>query len=316
MRTLVTGATGFVGPYLAEALLAAGDQVVGLSRRAVWPRPWAHLQDRVPLIPCDLGSRTGLDDILARYRPQWLCHLAGYAQTGRSYTEPEAAWEGNLTLSRRLFEAVARFNQPLRVLFVSTGLVYGDGDPSGPAQDESHLLQPVSPYAASKAAADLLAYQVTRHPGLDVVRARPFNHIGPGQGAEFAIANFARQISAIKRGEQPPLLETGDLRPARDLCDVRDVVAAYLLLLKHGRSGVVYNIARGESRTMQEVLDRLIALSGCRVEVRQRIDPARVRDVTDVRADASRLRRDTGWEPRFSLDQSLGDILAFWDKQR
>ncbi len=316
MRTLVTGATGFVGPYLAEALLAAGDEVLGLSRRAVWPAPWAHLQDRVPLLACDLRSGPALDDVLARFRPQRLCHLAGYAQTGRSYAEPEAAWEGNLTLSRRLFEAVARYGQPVRILFVSTGLVYGDGAPNGPAQNEAHVLLPVSPYASSKAAADLLAYQVTRHPGLDVVRARPFNHIGPGQSPDFAIANFARQLSAIQRGERPPLLETGDLRPARDLCDVRDVVAAYLLLLEHGSVGAVYNIARGESRTMQDVLDRLIALSGCQVEVRQHIDPARARDVTDVRADASRLRRETGWEPRYSLDQSLTDILAFWHKQR
>ena len=110
-------------------------------------------------------------------------------------------------------------------------------------------------------------------------------------------------------------METGDLRPARDLCDVRDVVAAYVLLLQRGATGGAYNVACGESRSMQEVLDRLIALSGCKVEVRQKVDPLRTHDVLHMRADSSKLRRETGWTPQYSLDRSLSDVLAFWKSE-
>ena len=131
MRTLVTGATGFVGPYLAEALLAAGDEVLGLSLTHTWPSRWAHLQNAVPLVTCDLLKGTELDEVLARFRPERICHLAGYALAGRSYAEPDAAWAGNLTLTRRLFDSVARSGLRVRTLFISTGLVYGDCLPTG-----------------------------------------------------------------------------------------------------------------------------------------------------------------------------------------
>src|SRR5207248_10672469 len=135
---------------------------------------------------------------------------------------------------RTLYDALARWGGPARVLYVSSGLVYGGPEPPVARCTEDLPLRPASPYAASKAAADLLSYQVTRHPGLDVVRARPFNHIGPRQSARFAVAHFAQQLTAIERGERPALLETGDLSSQRDLTDVRDVVAAYRLLLQQG----------------------------------------------------------------------------------
>jgi GDP-4-dehydro-6-deoxy-D-mannose reductase len=156
-----------------------------------------------------------------------------------------------------------------------------------------------------------VSYQVYCAPGLDVVRARPFNHVGPRQDAEFAVAHFARQVVAIERGSQPPVLHTGDLRPSRDLTDVRDTVAAYLLLLEHGRAGAAYNVASGQAYTMQTVLDRLLALAGVKAEVRQRTELVRPTERA-VRADASKLRRETGWQPRFTLDQTLADTLDYW----
>ncbi len=171
---------------------------------------------------------------------------------------------------------------------------------------------PDSPYAASKAAADLLSYQYTAHPGLDIIRARPFNHIGPRQQSGFAVPDFVRQVVDIERGRRPAVLQTGDLRPQRDLTDVRDAVAAYRLLMKHGRSGEVYNVGRGECLAIGTVLERLLELAGCKVDVRQ--NPALVRgaEVAAVCADVSKLRRQTNWTPRYSLDQTLMDTLAWW----
>ncbi len=315
-RVLVTGATGFAGGHLVEALLAAGGgEVAGLGRRGQWPAALAHLQGRVALFPCDLCDGAAVEAVLREVRPERVFHLAGYAPVGRSFHEPDAAWAGNLTATRCLYDAVVRWGGRPRILFVGSGLVYGVAEPPGQAQDEGCLLRPDSPYAASKAAADLASYQYTRSPGLDIVRARPFNHIGPRQGTEFAVAHFARQLVEVERGRRPPVLETGNLDPQRDLTDVRDTVAAYLLLIERGRTGEAYNVGRGESRAMRAVLERLIALSGLAVEVRQRQELVRAADTAVVRVDAAKLRRETGWQPRYALEQTLADTLAYWRSQ-
>jgi GDP-4-dehydro-6-deoxy-D-mannose reductase len=310
--TLVTGVTGFAGSYLAEALLGRNEPVVGLSRQAAWPAPAAHLAGRVELRACDLCDAAAVEAVLRSVRPERVYHVAGYAHVGRSFHEPEAAWEGNLTATRRLLEAVARWGGRPRLLFVGSGLVYGDS-PEPPGEDAP--LRPDSPYASSKAAADLVSYQYTRTAGLDVVRARPFNHIGPRQSPQFAVASFARQLVAIERGQGPPVLQTGDLSPQRDLTDVRDTVAAYLLLMEKGRTGEAYNVGTGQSYSIRHILERLLALAGLDVEVRQRDELVRAADVTVARVDAARLRRETGWAPRFALDQTLADTLAYWRGQ-
>lgn len=316
MRILVTGVTGFAGGYLAEALLAQGShRVVGVARRSVWPAPWSHLASVVELHQCDISTLPCLEQILREVQPERIFHLAGYPHVGRSFQEPDAAWQGNLTATRSLYDAVTRWGGRPRILFVGSGLVYGVSASGGQGCTETDLLLPDNPYASSKAAADLISYQYTRFPGLDIVRVRPFNHIGPHQAPQFAVSSFARQLAAIERGRQAPVLETGNLQPRRDLTDVRDVVAAYLLIMQRGRTGEVYNVGSGQSVAMQTVLERLIALSGLSVEVRQTANLLRTTDQAIVRANADKLRRETGWSPRFSLDQTLLDVLTYWRKQ-
>ena len=312
MRVLITGATGFVGGHLTEALLARGDTVYGLNRHAFWPAEWRHLEGRVPVSAVDLVGAIGLDALLTEARPEWIFHLAGYAHPGQSFREPDRAWAGNLTATRHLYNAVTHWGGSPRILYVSSGLIYGAADG---ACDEGALLRPDSPYAASKAAADLLSYQVTRHPGLDVVRVRPFNHIGPRQSPQYAIPRFASQIAAIETGLQAPVVETGDLSAQRDLTDVRDMVQAYIALLEKGRASEAYNAGSGTTMSMQEVLDRLLARARTTIEVRSRADALRPADAAVTRADAAKLRRETGWEPRIPLDQTLADTLEYWRGQ-
>jgi GDP-4-dehydro-6-deoxy-D-mannose reductase len=316
MRILVTGITGFAGGHLAEALLAVGGaDVIGTVRRPEWPREWRHLAGRVRLVPCDLCDRARLLAVLREVEPGQIYHLAGYAHTGLSFREPDAAWAGNLTATRTLYEAIEAWGGRPRVLAVGSGLVYGDPERPDQAHDEQSPLRPASPYASSKAAADLVGYQVTRSPGLDVVRARPFNHIGPRQSPQFATAHFARQIAAIEQGRQPPLLETGDLSPRRDLTDVRDMVRAYQLLMERGRSGEAYNAGSGEAYPMRLVLDQLLALARLPVEVRQRAELVRPSETSVIRADAGKVRREIGWAPRYTLAQTLADILEYWRQE-
>ncbi len=315
MKNLITGITGFAGGHLAEALLARGDMVAGVGRRADWPPAWRHLAGRAELRTCDMTDGAALEAVLRTVQPQRIYHLAGYAQTARSFEEPDAAWAGNLGTTRALYEALQRWGGRPRILFVGSGLVYGDADTPGQLFNEGCLLRPTSPYAASKAAADLVSYQVARSPGLDVVRVRPFNHIGPAQSPEFAVASFCKQVAAMIVSHAPAVLETGNLLPRRDFTDVRDVVRAYILLMERGLAGDAYNVGTGHTYSMQEIVDRLIALSGLTVQVRQREDLVRSGDAPAVRADAGKLRRETGWTPALSLDETLRDTLEFWKRQ-
>jgi len=313
MRILITGITGFAGGHLTEALLAKGHaELYGLCRSAEWPAEWPDLIDRVQLHHFDLTKANDLPSLLESIRPDWIFHLAGYAHAGRSFAEADAAWLGNLQSTLNLYDAVVQWGGRPRILYVSSGLIYGESDPQGSPCSESELLRPASPYAASKAAADLASYQYSRFPGLDIVRARPFNHIGPRQQPIYAVPRFASQIAAIERGRQPPVVETGDLTSCRDLSDVRDIVQAYISLLEKGKSGEAYNAGSGAAYRMQDVLDKLLALSKVKVEVRQKVQEPRPVEIGVTHANCNKLQRETGWRAHYTLDQTLAHTLEYW----
>jgi GDP-4-dehydro-6-deoxy-D-mannose reductase len=316
MRILVTGVTGFAGGFLAEALLeTVGVRLIGVGRENHWPAPTQNLAGRLELRGLDLCDGSQVESLLRQFQPDRIFHLAGYAHVGRSFQEPQAAWAGNLQATLSLYDAVHRWGGKPRILFVSSGQVYGEPDSADQAFDERSPLQPLSPYGASKAAADLASYQYFRSPGLSIVRVRPFNHIGPRQSPDFAVAHFARQIADIERNRRLPILETGNLSPLRDLTDVRDMIRAYMMIMEKGQPGEVYNAAAGEVHSMQSILARLLKLARVRVEVRQQATQVRATETSAIRADAGKLRREIGWAPAFSLDQTLADILDYWRKQ-
>lgn len=311
MRVLITGANGFVGGHMAEALLAEGGHALtGLSKIPGWPPHLSHLAKDVRLETLELSDEAAVAALLRQVEPEWIFHFAGYANTGKSFTEPRQCWQDNLDGTRSLYDAVQASGLKPRILFVSTGLVYGDPVGDQPF-DESAEFRPASPYAASKAAADAMSYQYTRHPGLDIVRVRLFNQIGPRQSPDFAISSFARQIARIEAGQQARL-ETGDLSARRDLADVRDIVAAFRLLMEHGERGEAYNAARGETFLIRDCVEKLVRMARVSVEVQETIDPNRRGDTAVTRASNRKLRERTGWTPRIHLEQSLQDVLDYW----
>lgn len=313
MRVLITGITGFVGGHLAERLLAEGEHAVaGVSRGGAWPANLAHLGGKAELIDGDILNADAMEAVLRRVNPDWVFHLAGYANTGKSFHEPDVCWEANLTGTRRFYDAVARSGVRPRILFASTGLVYGDPDPGREYTDELTTLKPASPYAASKAAADLLSHQVSRLPGLDVLRVRLFNQIGPRQSADYAVPNFARQIAAIERGDQPPVMETGDLSAFRDLTDVRDMVRALVLVMAKGERGAAYNAGTGWVRQIGDLLRALVELARVPIQVRSKVEPGRASDTLVSKADPRKLKVATGWEPEYDLSRTLADVLDSW----
>ena len=278
----------------------------------MWPSDLLYLAPTARLHAADLHDGARLVEILTEVLPEWIFHLAGYAKTGKSFGEPDACWKANLDGTRALYSAIEQSGLRPRILFASTGLVYGDPDPGRTDIDESAALEPASPYAASKAAADLLSYQVTRNPGLDVVRIRLFNQIGPRQSSDYAIANFARQIAAIENGRQQPVLETGDLSAYRDLTDVRDMTAALVKVIEFGESGDVFNAGRGEVWRIEEVLTRLVGLARVKLKVHSIAQSSRTTDTAISRADPTKLRAKTGWRPQYELDTTLANILEYW----
>jgi GDP-4-dehydro-6-deoxy-D-mannose reductase len=313
MRILITGITGFVGSHLTRLLQARQDvECVGVAREVAWSGEIDERFRQIPVQALDLCDRDALQKLLERVEPQQIYHLAGYADTGGSFKDPDAAWTGNLTATRNLYEAIAAWGGRPRILFVGSGAVYGEPVNANSPLDETSPLRPNNPYSASKAAADLVSYQYFCTHGLEIIRTRPFNHIGPGQSARFAVPNFARQIAMIELGRQAPVLRVGNLDTERDLTDVRDVVRAYEALMAKGQAGEVYNIATGVTTPVRVHLEKLLAFS--RIRVRIESDPELLRkvDTAAVRVDVNRLRRTTGWSCQYSLDQTLADTLGYW----
>ena len=305
--TLVTGATGFAGGHLLDLLFKTDGPPI-----AAWARPGgqpATIHPRVQWRAVDLLDATAVKQAIADIQPSAIYHLAGLSHLGKSWQRSVAHLETHVLGTHHLLEGVRIHTPKCRVLVVSSGMIYRPQDlPVG----EDAPLGPVSPYALSKLAEDQLALHAAAHDDLDIVVARPFNHTGPGQAPTFAASSFARQIVEIERGKTPPTIAVGNLEARRDVTDVRDVVAAYAALMRHGRRGIAYNVCRSQTIGMGDLLNRLLAMSSARVELVT--DPARLRpsDLPFLAGRADRLRADTGWTPRIPLEQTLADLLGFW----
>jgi GDP-4-dehydro-6-deoxy-D-mannose reductase len=229
-----------------------------------------------------------------------------------SWSAPTETLTTNITGQTHLFEAIRALQLDPVVQIACSSEEYGLVKPEETPIRETNPLRPLSPYAVSKVGQDLLAYQYFQSYGLRVIRTRGFNHTGPRRGEVFVTSNFAKQIASIEAGLRDPVIRVGNLDAVRDFTDVRDMVRAYWLAVTRGKPGEVYNIATGSGITIQELLDRLLALSTAEVEVE--VDPERLRpsDVEILIGDSSKFRADTGWEPEIPLDQTLQDILNYW----
>lgn len=296
MRVLVTGANGFVGKWMCEHLQSEGDEAIALDRSIDICDAQAT---RAHISTLDFDS---------------VIHLAAWADVGSSWTNAEKVFTINATGTLSLLQAVAEYKPGARVLLVSSAEVYGHVKPNDIPITEDTSLQPVSPYAASKVAAEYLGVQAQLAGKLNVIRARPFNHIGPGQRPNFVVSAFAKRIVEAQR-EGRHEIGVGNLTPQRDFTDVRDVVRAYRLLLERGEPGEVYNICSGEAVSIEDVVKRFIAVSGVDVVTKQ--DPELVRevDLPVLRGDCTKLHRHTGWTPEITLDRSLSDVYDQWVKE-
>lgn len=311
MRALVTGAGGFAGQHLIRELLAAEIQVSGGALHGSAPPTGVLTPEEIQAVrwlPLDVTSSASLDSALESASPNRIFHLAGQSSVGGSFADPMGTWDVNATGTLRLMEAARAADlADLRVLVVSSAEVYGSVPEARQPIREEEPLRPMTPYGASKMAAEAAALQAAGGKNMVVV-ARSFNHAGPGQDGRFVLPNLARQLAGWRDGDDPPTLRVGNLEPLRDFLDVRDVARAYVTLLEHGVNGEVYNVASGEARTMTAIVEELIRLSGSGARIE--IDSERFRpiDIPLLVGDASKLR-GLGWSPQIELAQTLGDLM-------
>ena len=301
MRALVTGASGFVGRHLVTALRDDGAEAY----------PCGGPHDSADALTIDLDDVQTIRDALDAARPTHVFHLAAQTFVPDSLQSPEATYRTNVIGTALVAHAIREFaksngSMP-RLLFTSSAEVYGAREPREFPLQESLDPRPANPYAASKAAAEAILLGEARSFGLDVVIARAFNHIGPGQNDRFVVPAFASQLARIARGA-PPILLIGNVDAARDFLDVRDVVRAYVALASEGERGEIYNVCSGDAVTIRDVLRELVTIAHVPVEIRE--DPARLRpsDVPLFVGSARKLRERTGWMPEITLGRSLRDV--------
>ena len=317
MRALITGITGFAGSHLAAFLLSEHPEVevFGTYRWRSRRENIGEIEGSVKLIEADLRDYSSVHAMLEEYRPDFIFHLAAQSFVPSSWTGPNETLTTNIVGQTNLFEAILRLKIDPVVQIACSSEEYGLVLPDEVPIKESNPLRPLSPYAVSKVAQDMMGYQYHQSYGLKAIRTRGFNHTGPRRGDVFVTSNFARQLALIEAGQRDPVIRVGNLDAVRDFTDVRDMVRAYWLAVNHATPGEVYNIASGDGITIQELLDRLIGLSTAQVTVET--DPARLRpsDVEILVGDSSKFRSVTGWEPQIPFEQTLSDTLDYWREQ-
>lgn len=297
MRSFVTGASGFVGSHLLEHLREHGDEVIGPG-------------DGVGDAEVDITDRSAITVAIVDARPEVVYHLAAQADVADSWDDPVETLRVNVEGTLNVLDA-ARLAGASRVLAVTSADIYGRVSEADLPLAESAPLRPVSPYAASKAAADMLCLQATLGHGLDVIRVRAFNHLGPGQSDRFVASGLASRIVANERSGAD-VVRVGNLDARRDFTDVRDVVRAYRLLMTMGAAGEVYNVCSGVDRTVQALADKLVAQAESAMRLVTDPDLLRPVDVEVLRGDPSKIQRATGWKPEIPIDTTIHDLLEFW----
>ncbi|MEX2024206.1 MAG: GDP-mannose 4,6-dehydratase [Thermoleophilaceae bacterium] len=291
--TLVTGGKGFAGGHLVELL--------------------SSREGRVTLAPprgeLDLRDRDAVRRAVADTRPATVFHLAAFSSPSRSWEQPDGAVLANVEMTLNVLEAVRHEAPGAGVVLVGSGQAYGEPDELPVTEDVR--LEPLNPYAVSKASSDMLGRQYAAAYGMRVVRLRPFNHAGPGQSEDYVVSTLARQVAAAEAaGADEALIRTGDPDSARDFTDVRDVVRAYALAAE--LDGGAYNVCSGHPTTVRELVEAVSAHA--RIPVRHEVDPGRLRahDARTMHGSHERLTEATGWQPEIPLEQTVRDTLDWW----
>lgn len=316
MKTLVIGAGGFVGGYLISELCSRNWEVCATKLPHEKINIYGKNAVSYSTADLDILDEAAIARLLGEFQPDCIFHLAAQSSVALSWKKPALTVDINIKGCINLLEAVRNMTSSPRILFIGSSEEYGYAANRPEPVDETVRPDPANIYAITKLAQNMIGELYCKAYGLDIISVRAFNHIGPGQLPQFVVADFCKQAAEIKAGKREPVIHVGNLSAKRDFTDVRDIVRAYAELAVNGRSGETYNVGSGHAVSIQSILDKIIELSG--TEIKVEVDKERFRpvDVPFVEADVSKLKNDTGWERKLTLEESLEDILQFFAGQQ
>lgn len=297
---------------MTEVLHTRCDSVYGVYHPQTDPSIISEHFEGVKLKALDILNYSSLAEWVSEIKPEWVFHLAGQSHVPSSWSDPRGTFEINVFGALNVLEACSGFRNKPKILFVSSGDVYGDTSKAKDAVTEDFPIHPLNPYSASKAAMEWMVKVQSASKRVHIVCIRPFNHIGPYQSPAFVASDFARQLALIEMGDQKPIMKTGNLDVVKNFTDVRDVVNAYILALEKCPSGEVYNLASDKSLTIRRLLEILMSLSAVTPKVITEKSKLRGAQSSAGKISSQRFRKVTGWRPTIPIEQTLKDILDYW----
>lgn len=312
-KILITGISGFAGNHLTHQLIKENNaSIYGtyLSEKSI--SVFSDISLKPNLNKIDLMDFKEVLKLINEIRPDEIYHLAAIASSALSFDQPAKVITNNITSQLNLLESVRKAKINPRIMIISSAEVYGNVNPQDLPIDEDTPLVPTNPYAVSKIAQDFMGLQYYVSYKQDIIRVRPFNHIGPGQTDQFATSAFAKKIAEIEKGIIGPILTVGNLETKRDFTDVEDMMRAYVLLMEKGKSGDVYNIGSGVSHKMSDVLNILLSFTNVKIKIETDPKLLRPSDNAESVCDNTKITACTGWKPQIPLEKTLKDILEYW----
>lgn len=312
MKVLITGIEGFAGSHLAELLLGEGWDVYGIKHPESTAENLALLSDSINISQIDINQHEQVNSEMEKILPEAIIHLAAFSRVGLSWSSRTYTYRTNILATANLLEAAAEQPSKPRLLMISSAEVYGPLPEDRMPIREDYLMNPVNPYAVSKASVELMMNQFMKeNKDLNWKIVRPFNHTGPRQTGGFVCSDFAQRVAQIEAGIAEPEIKVGNLDARRDFSDVRDIVRSYKLLIESD-SRKTYNVCSGRAYSIRQILDMLLGMS--KIKIKVSVDEKKLRpiDTPVIVGDNTRIKQDLGWEPKIPFEKTLNDLLEYW----
>lgn len=307
-KALIIGGAGFVGKYLAEYLTGQCGYKVCSTKMKNEEIPGAEYE----VVDMNLLVKEEVEQVINDQAPDYIFHLAAQSSVAVSWSNPQLTVDVNIKGTLVLLDVLKEMEYKGRVLLIGSGEEYGRIRPDEVPIVEDTVLRPGNIYAATKSCQNMLAGIYAKAYDLNLIMVRAFNHVGPRQSPQFVVSDFCKQVVEAEKGLREPVIHVGNLKAERDFTDVRDVVAAYECLVRQGESGETYNVGSGTAYRIEEILEKIIELSGQKIEVQVEKERLRPIDVPIIAADITKITKHTDWRPAISLEQTLRDTLDYW----
>jgi GDP-4-dehydro-6-deoxy-D-mannose reductase len=315
-KYLITGFSGFVGRHFVEYLERNEKNCIvkGVDIKSPNFKLAQYKNVQLSFEKIDLLSKNRVEYIINEFQPNFILHLASYSSVAYSWKEPVESFQNNTNIFLNFIDAIRKLNIDLRILSIGSSEEYGDINEEDLPLKEDHRINPLSPYAVARISQELLSMVYINGYGMDIVLTRSFNHIGPMQKDVFVVSSLAKQLVEIKKtGQNRGSIIIGDVSIVRDFTDVRDVVRAYHLLLKDGKKGHIYNVCSGIGLSIKDIID--IMAKQLNIEVDIKIDKRLIRPADNkiIIGSNEKIKRELGWKNNIPLEQSLKDIISYWE---